>query len=210
MLLEVPVRLSIACLLTVPLGASLAGCDRQKAAQEQGAAPTAPAPAAAAPRPVQGLQRLETGWLSRAHAGTLAPSTSFVDGDGKPLTLARFRGKPTLVNLWATWCAPCLKEMPTLDALAAQRKGRLNVVAVSQDDRDGEKKVAAYLVKHPLKSLEPYIDTRTQLTLDSKSANLPTTILYDAQGREVWRIEGREDWMGEKPQALLDATAGKL
>jgi hypothetical protein len=73
-----------------------------------------------------------TGRLDRSHAGSAAPAATFEDPDGEPVTLADFRGRPLLVNLWATWCAPCVAEMPTLDALARREGERLQVLALSQ------------------------------------------------------------------------------
>ena len=130
------------------------------------------------------------------------PTAAFRTLDGKPTTLAAFRGKPLLVNLWATWCAPCRKEMPTLDALAA--RGTVRVLPVSQD-LDGAAKVRPYLAQTHFKALEPALDPKLGLSLVYQ-ANLPTSILYDAAGKEVWRYTGDLDWTGgEAPKLLADA-----
>ena len=113
-------RLVIASLLSLALGLSLAGCDRQKAASEQGeaAAPVAVPPSAA---------NFPTGRLDRSHAGTAAPDILFEDPFGRPARMANFRGRPILVNLWATWCGPCVVEMPSLEALAAREGDAVQV-----------------------------------------------------------------------------------
>ncbi len=147
-----------------------------------------------------------SGRLDRSHAGSPAPDATFQDPSGDPVSLADFKGKPVLVNLWATWCAPCIAEMPTLDALAAREQG-LQVLAVSQD-LNGEDKVDAFFAARGFEMLEPFIDPELTLMTQLKVDTLPTTILYDAQGREVWRMSGMEDWQGRRAAALI-AEAGK-
>ena len=141
--------------------------------------------------------------LDRSHAGTVAPAVEFEDPDGEPVSLAVFAGKPLLVNLWATWCAPCVAEMPTLDVLAGRSAGRLQVLALSQD-MDGRQKVEAFFARHGFKSIEPYLDPKADLMAGLKLDTLPTTILYDARGREVWRVTGIEDWRSPRAAALID------
>src|SRR4051812_5478311 len=84
--------------------------------------------------------------LDRSHAGEPVPETAFEDPEGEPASLADFRDKPLLLNLWATWCAPCVGEMPTLDALAGREGERLQVVTISQDS-DGRAGVEAFFDK---------------------------------------------------------------
>lgn len=141
----------------------------------------------------------------REHKSKPAPDAVFAGPDDAPTTLAAFRGKPLLVNLWATWCAPCVAEMPTLDKLAAAQADTLTVIAVAQD-LQGAAIVDPWFQKAGLSTLQPYIDPQNNLLLAYNSA-LPTTILYDAEGREVWRIIGAIDWQGAEAKALL-AEAG--
>ncbi|HEY0411834.1 MAG TPA: TlpA disulfide reductase family protein [Allosphingosinicella sp.] len=167
----------------------LAACQRE-------AAPPAPEDNRAAAEPAP------AGKIDRSHAGKAAPATSFEDPDGEAATLAGFEGRPLLVNLWATWCGPCVKEMPTLDRLAAAQAGRLQVVAISQD-MEGRDKVEAFFRKAKLTTLEPYLDAKLALMGDLGVEVLPTTILFDAEGREVWRVTGEEDWEGPRAAALV-------
>jgi thiol-disulfide isomerase/thioredoxin len=150
-----------------------------------------------------------TGTLDRSHAGEAAPATSFQDPDGDPATLAGFRGRPVLLNLWATWCAPCVAEMPTLDKLAARESDRLQVLTVSQD-LDGRAKVEAFFAKQGYRNLETWLDPQMALMTDLEADTLPTTILYDARGREVWRVVGMEDWESGRAALLLkEAASGR-
>ena len=171
----------------------LAGCDA--------AAPDARQ--AEAPQPSAGIAggKEGTGRLDRSHAGSAAPKLLFQDPAGEPASLADFKGKPVLLNLWATWCAPCVAEMPTLDALAA-RDQDIEVLTVSQDF-DGQDKVDAFFDERNFKMLEPYVDPELSLMTQLKVSTLPTTILYDAEGREVWRMTGMEDWQGERAASLI-------
>jgi thiol-disulfide isomerase/thioredoxin len=206
-------RSLIALLPGLLIGLALAGCDRQKAADPQGNAPAAAAalapPAnATAPAGAAGHPRYPTGRLDRSHAGTAAPDSVFEDGNGRPVRLSAFRGRPLLVNLWATWCGPCIVEMPSLDALAQRQGEAIKVLAVSQDADDGRRKVADFFAARSFRRLEPYLDSRMDLMMGLRLDTLPTTILYDAQGREVWRMTGMADWSGERAARLLREADG--
>ena len=169
---------------------------QQKAAQQP-----ANEPAAA----VQGEQ---IKGVHRDTAGTPAPAAEFKDPAGKPVKIADFKGKPVLVNLWATWCAPCVKELPTLDKLAAG--GAVNVVAVSQDSGP-HPSVVAFLKSHRIATLEPYQDAAMGLSgALGPDTVLPTSILFDANGKEVWRYVGDLDWTSpEAAKLLAEAGAAK-
>lgn len=118
------------------------------------------------------------------------------------MTLAAFKGRPLLVNLWATWCGPCVAEMPTLDALAEREKARLQVIVISQD-RKGRDLVAPWWAKRGFKLLKPYVEKQTELLAAFQSDVLPTTVLFDAQGREVWRVVGAMDWNGGRANTMM-------
>jgi len=188
----------IACLLALTALVA-AGCDRQKAAQPQGEPASNVAVGAPAPAPGQ---RYPTGVLDRSHAGAAAPDVQFQDPDGEPATLADFRGRPLLVNLWATWCAPCVVEMPSLDRLAAREGERVRVLALSQD-LDGRAAVDRFFAARGFARLEPFLDRDMAFMTALRIGTLPTTILYDADGREVWRMTGMAEWDGERARRLL-------
>jgi thiol-disulfide isomerase/thioredoxin len=185
------------------LALTLAGCDRQKAEAPQGEAPSA-----ASPGPAAATGAYPTGRLDRSHAGTAPPDVIFEDPQGRPARLAEFRGKPVLVNLWATWCAPCVVEMPSLDALAQREGEALSVLALSQDF-GGRDKVSEFFRRNRFVELEPYLDGEMKFMTALGIDTLPTTILYNSEGIEVWRITGMVDWESERAdRLLLEAEAG--
>lgn len=172
------------------LALALAGCDRQS--------PPAPQPEQRTERPRAEL----AGRLDISARGTLAPDLVFQSPEGDPARLSDFAGKPLLVNLWATWCVPCVKEMPTLDALAARGEGKLTVLTIAQDIR-GREVVDPWFAKNRFAKLEPWLDAPNALSQHYATGMLPTTILYDAEGREVWRMIGGLDWNGPRANTLL-------
>lgn len=184
-------RSTIALLLITGLG--IAGCDSGKQSQPQATATVAAESTAAADNASDEPERVGT--VDRSKQGEAAPDYGFLDPAGKPVTLAAFRGKPLLVNLWATWCAPCVREMPTLDRLAVREKDKLQVLVISQD-LDGVAKVTPFFEKAKFAALQPYLDPDVKFST-GYGVNLPTTILYDAEGKEVWRVSGDMDWDGE-------------
>ncbi|WP_341711246.1 TlpA disulfide reductase family protein [Erythrobacter sp.] len=190
MLLE-PLLSRFSLTLVVFLGLSVAACDRgaPDAAQESSTKAAA------------------TGEIDRSQAGTLMPAASLTDPDGRQLNLGALQGHPVLLNLWATWCAPCVKEMPQLDALAAEYGYRLRVVTVSQD-MQGAQKVVTFFASGGFQQLEPWLDPEAELGFALGGAVLPTTVLYDATGQEVWRVSGEFDWSGEEVRAAIDEAIG--
>ena len=141
--------------------------------------------------------------VDRTHKGQAEPATAFNDADGKATSLKAFAGKPTLVNLWASWCAPCIKELPTLDRLAEANNGKLNVVAISQDMDVPHASVVAFLKAHKIANLGSYQDPKMALSGALNAEVLPTSILYDANGHEVWRYVGDQDWTSAAAAKLL-------
>lgn len=145
--------------------------------------------------------------VDRSHKGKPAPATEFQDAQGKEVTLASFKGRPLLVNLWATWCAPCVKELPTLDKAASSAgPGGVQVIAVSQDSGPRES-VVAFLKTNGIATLQAYHDPRMALSGALGAQVLPTSILYDSEGREVWRYVGDLDWTGAEAVNLLAEAA---
>ena len=140
--------------------------------------------------------------VDRTHTGSPAPAVGFNDPDGNETSLKAFAGKPTLVNFWASWCAPCVKELPTLDQLARAEDGKLNVVAISQDDAP-HASVEAFLQAHKIATLDSYQDAKMAVAGALGAEVMPTSVLYDASGKEVWRYVGDEDWTGAEAARLL-------
>jgi thiol-disulfide isomerase/thioredoxin len=191
--------------IAILLALLAAGC--QRAAKEENAA-LPDQPGWSGPKEEAG-ESIPAPKLDRSHAGSAAVADAFEDPDGKPVSLSRFSGKPLLVNFWATWCGPCVAEMPTLDALADRSGERLRVLAVSED-LDGRAKVAAFFAKNHFRTIQPYLDSKMALMPGLKVGTLPTTILYDARGREIWRTVGMEDWRSDRAAKLIgEAFAAK-
>ena len=183
-------------ILGLLLAGSIAGCDREKPGGEQAGQGQANVSAGQA----KGVGAFEY-IVDRSHKGAAAPAAAFRGPDDAAVTLAAFRGRPLLVNLWATWCAPCVAEMPTLDALAAKSGGKMTVIAVAQD-LQGAAVVDPWFQKAGLKALQPYLDPENGV-LDAANSALPTSIFYDAEGRELWRVVGAIDWQGKVATTLL-------
>ena len=182
-------RSTIVCLLAG--GLLLGACDKQSPGAEQASNTAAPSAQAST-----GSAAGSHYTLDRSHKGESAPDIRFDAPGGKHARIADAAGKPVLVNLWATWCGPCIGELPTLDTLAAT----MPVMAIAQD-LDGSK-VAPFLVAHKAARLVPYVDPQTNLSI-AYQASLPTSILYDAKGKEVWRVTGALDWTSAEAKKLL-------
>lgn len=134
------------------------------------------------------------GHFTRAESPDPAPKDSFTGEDGKQQTLADFRGSGLVVNFWATWCAPCVKEMPALDGLAKQLKSRDVVVLALSSDREGAPVVRRFFDRNGLVHLPVSIDGMSKLGHDLEVEGLPTTVFFDANGRQVGRVVGAADW----------------
>lgn len=149
------------------------------------------------------------GRLIEAETRKPVADVTFTDGAGKTRTLSEFRGRPVLVNFWATWCPPCIAEMPSLDALQAKLgQERLALVALSQD-RGGLPVAKGWLDKAGLQNIVPYhADQKAARELGTQ-AQLPVSILLDKQGREVARVFGAMHW--DTPQMIerIAALAGE-
>ncbi len=170
----------------------LGACDRQSGEKAQ---PQASASAA----PKSGELK---GTLDRSHKGGELPPFTLADPEGQQLRLPSLKGKPVLINLWATWCAPCIAELPTLQAISNRADMNVAVVTVSQDTGDPAK-VRMFLDQRGFAQLPAWLDPKGDLAFHYGVQTLPTTIYYDAAGREVWRFIGGRDWGSADTQALL-------
>jgi len=186
-----PSSRSLTC---VALAAALVagGCDRQSA---EGTQPAEETGEASAPKTFNGTLSIES-------RGARMPEFALSDPSGRRLTSAELQGKPVLINLWATWCGPCVLEMPMLDKLAVEEAGKLRVVTISED-LQGADKVLPFFAQRKFARLEPWLDPDNTLGDHYATGILPTTVLYDAQGREVWRMIGGHDWSGPRTTAML-------
>ena len=175
--------------------ALLAGCDRQAAQPTQQHGDLA------------GAKQALAGEIDRGFAGDLMPAVNVTDPAGNMLNTGALQGTPVLLNLWATWCAPCVVEMPMLDDLAQQYDGKLRVLTVSQDFQ-GAKKVEPFFQTRSFAKLEPWMDPETELGFAFEGGVLPLSVLYDANGQEVARVVGGYDWTSAEALELVEEVVG--
>ncbi len=161
------------------------------------------------------LSHLATGQLRTFdfHDSPIEASTeAFLDGSGREVRVADFAGKVLLINVWATWCAPCIREMPQLDSLAHDLSGEdFALIAVSTDrlveGRMDRSEVETFLREEIGATFIPlYTDWPINFALTSQVTVWPTTILYDRQGREIGRINGPAEWDSEDAHDLIEGV----
>jgi thiol-disulfide isomerase/thioredoxin len=159
------------------------------------------------------LARGEVAAVNVAKSPLRLPDLAFTDAAGKPTRLADRRGRTVLLNLWATWCVPCRKEMPTLDALQDKLGGPgFEVVAVNIDTRDPDKP-KRFLQEIGVRKLAYYADPSAKVFQDLKEIGrafgMPTTLLVDPNGCEIGTIAGPADWASDDAVRLIEAALGK-
>jgi len=159
------------------------------------------------------LAKGEVAALTMATTPLKIPDLAFSDAEGKPRKLSDWSGRTVLVNLWATWCVPCRKEMPALDGLQA-RFGSTNfeVVAINIDTRDSNKP-KAFFAETGLTKLTYFQDSKAKVFQDLKAAGralgMPTSILVDGKGCEIATIAGPAEWSSEDAAKLVEAALTK-
>ena len=165
----------------------------------------------------KGDEEVATGPLIGLNKGAMAallvrpkpldlPDLAFVDGTGATKTLADWRGKVVLLNIWATWCVPCRDEMPALDKLETKLGGKdFEVVAVNID-KGGPEKPASFLKEVGATHLALYIDPTGKLFSTVKTVGMPTTLVIDRNGKEIGRLIGPADWASPGALALIAAA----
>jgi thiol-disulfide isomerase/thioredoxin len=156
------------------------------------------------------LARGEVAAVNIAKSPLKVPDLTFADASGKALTLADFKGRTVLLNLWATWCLPCRKEMPTLDALEGKLGGpAFQVVAVNIDTRNPDKP-KAFLKQIGVTKLAYYADRSAKAFQDLKEVGrafgMPTTLLIDPHGCELGNIAGPAEWSSADAVKLIEAA----
>lgn len=133
------------------------------------------------------------------------PAVPFFHNGDTARTLADFRGKGVVMNFWATWCAPCVKEMPALDRLSAEVHGDDIVVLALSSDRGGAAVVSKFYAKRGIANLPVTIDEKSTVARAVGVSGLPTTVMYDAEGRELGRVVGTAEWDTPESIAFLRA-----
>ncbi len=164
-------------------------------------------------RKVASLARGEVAAVNIAKSPLKVPDLAFQDAAGRPLSLANWRGRTVLLNLWATWCVPCRKEMPALDALQTRLGGpEFEVVAVNIDTRDPDKP-KDWLKEVGVTKLAYYADPAAKTFQDLKAIGrafgMPTTLLIDPKGCEIGTIAGPAEWASDDAVKLIQAAIAK-
>jgi thiol-disulfide isomerase/thioredoxin len=170
-------------------------------------------PAVDLARKLATMARGEVAAVNIASKPLRLPNLAFHDASGQPRTLTNWRGRTVLLNLWATWCVPCRKEMPALDALQRRMGGaEFEVVAVNIDTRDLNKP-KDWLKQVGVERLAYYADPSARVFQDLKAVGrafgMPTTILVDPQGCELGTISGPAEWASEDAVKLIAAALGQ-
>ncbi len=189
--------------------AGVYGIDRLRS-NPAGAAAAACAPAVATAGRIAPLAHGEVAALAVAHTPFRVPDLAFKDAEGRARTLADWRGRTVLLNLWATWCVPCRKEMPALDALEGELGGpNFEVVAVNIDTRDPGKPLA-FLNEVGVTHLAHYSDPSAKvfqdLKLAGKAFGMPTTLIVDRAGCEIGEMAGPAAWASADGVKLVSAA----
>lgn len=192
----------IAALLLAAILAAVYVTLRPEGNDETAACPASPGRALA----LKPLAAGEVAALVLHDAPEPATAIGFIDGDGQPRRLADWRGRTALVNLWATWCAPCRHEMPALDALQARLGGDAFEVIAVNVDFGGPDKGKAFYAEIGLSSLAYYHDEDNAAVRRTRALGLPTTLLVDADGCEIGRLAGPADWASEDALRLVGAA----
>ena len=150
----------------------------------------------------QELQDLATA-LVPVDPPVAAPDIEFISADGKPHRLAEFRGHGMVINLWASWCVPCVEELPSLAALSKTLAPDDIAVLALSSDRGGAQAVATYYQQHALTGLPVLLDPKSAAAHALHVRGIPTSVIIDKQGRERARLEGSADWSAPAAAAIV-------
>ncbi len=162
--------------------------------------------ALAAAAPLSGAEPARTGGMEQFTLNTPplpVPETRFLDETGKEVSLADFKGRVLLVNFWATWCAPCVEELPSLDRLQGALGSKDFTVLAISEDRQGAATARPFLEKHGLKRLAAHADRQMGLARALGLRGMPSTYLIDRKGNVVGSLTGAAEWDSPAAKELI-------
>lgn len=157
-------------------------------------------------------QGLTAGTMKRfvlSDQSVAAPNVTFLDETGNETSFNAFKDKVILVNLWATWCAPCIKEMPDLNELQKSMAATDFEIVLISENQDGIESSLKFLKDNNISELKTYIDPSRKVARAFKSSFLPTSILFDRSGNEVGRLIGPAEWNSGDTRALINYVLRK-
>jgi thiol-disulfide isomerase/thioredoxin len=134
------------------------------------------------------------------------PPFEFADGTGAAMSLADFKGKVMLLNIWASWCVPCREEMPVLDKLETELGGKDFAVVAVNIDKGGPDKARGFLAETGATHLGLYTDPTSKLFAVLKTVGMPTTLVLDRDGKEIGRLIGPADWSSPEAKRVIEAA----
>lgn len=132
------------------------------------------------------------------------PEGDFMDTGGKTHKISNFSGRPTLVNFWATWCSPCVVELPSLQKLGEHYEGRMNVVSIALEEGRNPADIASFLEKRGVGDFAGYLDREGEIARNLGIRGIPTSFLIGSDGHILYRFEGDADWTSEHSKAFFD------
>lgn len=157
-----------------------------------------------------GLAGLQTGDMEKLvlHETPFTPmASSFADANGAPMTVADLSGKIVVMNFWATWCAPCRAEMPSIDRLAGELGGDDIAVMAVSTDRGDIGRIEKFFEEIEIQNLGIYRDQKSELAREAGAFGLPMTIILDRNGREIARLLGEAEWDSDEAKAIIQKLA---
>ncbi|WP_246032414.1 TlpA family protein disulfide reductase [Thalassobius vesicularis] len=147
--------------------------------------------------------------LNLAEQAKPVPDTVFTSADGGEISLSQYKGKYVLVNFWATWCAPCRAEMPSLSALQAEFGGDAFEVVTIATGRNPQPALEKFFAEAGVTNLPLHRDPKQQLARQMAVLGLPVSVLLNPEGQEIGRLIGDADWHSEEARALISALLGR-
>lgn len=165
--------------------------------------------ATAQPASVEGLIDGDMRKLVFAAEPAAVPATDFVDMEDRAVALADYRGKVVLVNFWATWCAPCREEMPSLDALNTALGGEDFAVVTIATGPNPPPAMTRFFEETGIETLPLYRDPKQRLAREMAVMGLPVSVILDREGRELARLTGDADWNSDSARAVISALVAQ-